>query len=218
MIFQLQVYGGGNIQSVLAMLNNWGLQDLWIPFILIFALIFAILQKVKIFKKDVPASGTPPNVIAAHQIGDKKINGILAFTISLILAPGHALRYYPPNVDPFNIIITFIPQSMIALVGLLLVLLLIGFVSPTTNRTFMNNTLVLIFVVIAVLAVLTSIISGIYPAFVPDWIRFNPLLQAVVVVIAVMALVIWYITRDDTPTGQGTRETIQDWFGPDTPP
>jgi len=218
MIFQLQVYGGGNIQSVLAMLNNWGLQDLWIPFILIFALIFAILQKVKIFKKDVPASGTPPNVIAAHQIGDKKINGILAFTISLILAAGHALRYYPPNVDPFNIIITFIPQSMIALVGLLLVLLLIGFVSPTTNRTFMNNTLVLIFVVIAVLAVLTSIISGIYPAFVPDWIRFNPLLQAVVVVIAVMALVIWYITRDDTPTGQGTRETIQDWFGPDTPP
>ena len=200
--------GGGNIQSVLFWLNNWGLQDLWIPFILLFALIFAILQKIKIFSKTVPAPGaTPPT----RTVGDGKLNGILAFTISLILAAGHSLHYYPPNVDPFIIITTFIPQTGIALVAILLAILMLGFIDYGTNKSFKDSGIVMLFIAIAVGAVLISIITSIFPAFAPDWLRFNPMLQAVIVVIAVMGLVIWYITRDDTPNP--TPSKISDWLG-----
>ncbi len=205
--------GAGNLQSVLVVLNNWGLQDLWIPFILIFALIFAILQKIKIFSKKyqppAPAGGgaAPP----AYDVGDKKINGILAFTISLMLAAGHALRYYPPEYDPFIIITTFIPQTGIALVAILLAILMIGFIPLGTNKTLKDNGLMLFFVTIALAAVLISVLSGIWPTFAPDWLRFNPLLQAVLLVIAVMILVIWWVTRDDTST-TSTRDSIRGWY------
>ncbi|MBS3125053.1 hypothetical protein J4211_02255 [Candidatus Woesearchaeota archaeon] len=206
--------GSGNLQAILYWLNNWGLNDLWIPFILLFSIIFAVLQKIKIFGIDVPAQAATANTpaIPPYRKGDKKINGILAFTISLILAAGHTLRYYPPETDPFIIITTFIPQTGVALVAILLAILLFGFIGLGSPAGVKNNGVVMIFIAIAVVAVLASIIGGIYPAFAPDWLRFNPMLQAVIVVIAVMGLVIWYITRDDTP-GPGARQTVRDWFG-----
>lgn len=204
MLFQFtQYYGGGagNFQTALYWLNNWGLQDLWIPFILIFGLLFGILQKIAIFHSATKKIKTKNEKGEMVEIPapDKKINGILAFTISLILAAGHVMRYYPPNVDPFNIIIQFIPQTGVALVAILLAILILGFVAdkPTTN-----NSMITVFVIIAIAAVLVSILGAIYPAFMPDWLRFNPLLQAVVIVIAIMGLVIWYITKDDD-TGSG---------------
>lgn len=205
--------GAGNLQSVLVLLNNWGLQDLWIPFILIFALIFAILQKIKIFSKTlpaVPAQGTTPGT-PERVVGDKKINGILAFTISLMLAAGHTLRYYPVEYDPFIIITTFVPQTGIALVAILLAILMVGIIPLGRGKTLLDSGIVLIFVTIALLAVLVSIIGGIWPTFAPDWLRFNPLLQAVVIVVAVMGLVVWYITRDDSRPAD-IRTRLRGWY------
>ena len=75
MLFQfIPYYGGGsgNLQSVLWWLNNWGLQDLWLPFILIFTLVFAILQKIKLFNYKVKK----PDGTDGEEVGSKKMNGI----------------------------------------------------------------------------------------------------------------------------------------------
>ena len=67
-------------QDIFYSLNNLGILDVFVPFLLLFPIIFAIMQKTKILGEN------------------KKINLTLALTITLIVIVPHVLGTYPPKL------------------------------------------------------------------------------------------------------------------------
>ena len=187
MIYQMPVYSGGQFQSVLYWLNSWGLQDAILPFLLIFTLLFAVLQKISIFTKTETGGVAKP---------DRKINGILSFVIAALVVIPHITGYYStafgPNSDPVVVINTFLPATAILLLVMLMVIILTGFVGGVPN------TVIRLVAIVATLVLLITIVSEAWPGLAPAWLQFSdPNLQALVIVLLVFGLVVWFVTKDD---------------------
>jgi len=94
-------------------LEEMGLLDSLLPFILIFTIIFAVLQKTKIIGE-----------------GRKQFNTVIALIMSLMVVIPHVTGRYPPGQDIVLIINTALPQVSILIVAVLAALLLIGVFAP----------------------------------------------------------------------------------------
>ncbi|HLF55012.1 MAG TPA: hypothetical protein VI612_04800 [Candidatus Nanoarchaeia archaeon] len=193
--------GGERLRAVFTTLQGWGFQDFILPTILIFAIIFAILQKVAIFKVKKGANDVP----------DRKINGILALAIAMLIVIPHTVGYYPPEMDPIRIINQFLPNTMILLVAIVLSMILIGLVAkdkPPQPIHFIMG-------LIAIIALLAVIIKAAFPAFVPRW-AMDQNTQALIIVLLTMALVAWFVMsppREPTAAGQDPYKRLKGWFG-----
>src|SRR3989338_7997013 len=86
-----------------------GLTDALLPFLLIFTVIFAIMQKFKFLGE-----------------GKKNINVMLALIIGLLVVIPHIMGTYPPDRDVVDIINKAIPEVSILLVAIIMLLLLVG--------------------------------------------------------------------------------------------
>ena len=90
-------------------LDNWGLTDVMLPFLLIFVIIFAILQKAKILGE-----------------GKKNLNVIIALVVALLVVVPHVTGRYSGYADPVQIINDSLPQVSVVLVAVIFLLILIG--------------------------------------------------------------------------------------------
>lgn len=184
--------GGDRLASVFQILQNYGFQDFLLPFLLFFALMFAILQKTGLFQN---ASGKT----------DRKINGVISGAIAGLIVVPHVLRLYPQNMDPVELMYQFLPMSTVAFVVLLAALLFIGLVVPGSMAK--PNLITGIIGIIAAGIVLISFLRNIVPGLIPTWVVIDPTVQALAIVIGVMLLVIWFIageeSSDDFVTGFG---------------
>lgn len=99
----------GQLQNMLLRLDNMGLTDILLPFLLIFVIIFAILQKTKVLGEE-----------------RKNLNIIVALVVGLLVVIPHATGKFPPYSDPVVIINDSLPQVSIVLVAVIFLLVLIG--------------------------------------------------------------------------------------------
>ena len=99
----------GQFQNMLYRLDNMGLTDILLPFLLIFVIVFAILQKTKVLGEE-----------------RKNLNIVVALVVGLIVVIPHATGRFPPNADPVLIINEALPQLSIVLVAVIFLLVLIG--------------------------------------------------------------------------------------------
>jgi len=99
----------GQLQNMLYRLDNLGLTDILLPFLLIFVIVFAILQKTKVLGEE-----------------RKNLNIIVALVVGLLVVIPHATGRFPPNADPVIIINDALPQLSIVLVAVIFLLVLIG--------------------------------------------------------------------------------------------
>jgi len=196
MLLQYPYYAGSG-RGLWQTLLDWGFLDALLPFILIFVLIFAILQKVEIFKE-----GDKP---------DRRINGILAMIISAMVVAPHIMGLYPPQSDPILIILQFLPTAAILLVAILMVIILLGLAGGTIPS------LMLWAIALGALGILLFVILG---AIIPDFIfrlafLQDPSIQALIIILLVMGLVGYFITRDETTDEdkKGFGNFIKAWFG-----
>ena len=90
-------------------LENWGLTDVMLPFLLIFVIIYAILQKTHILGE-----------------GKKNLNVVVAVVVALLVVIPHVTGRFPSNADPVVIINEALPQVSIVLVAVVFLLILIG--------------------------------------------------------------------------------------------
>src|SRR3989338_2266723 len=90
-------------------LESWGLTDVLLPFLLIFTLIFAVLEKSKLL-------GTEK----------RNLNTVLALVISLITVIPHITGTYPAGFDPIDIMNSALPAVSIVIVAIIMLLILIG--------------------------------------------------------------------------------------------
>jgi hypothetical protein len=181
MMFQYY-YRGGGLQTFAYSLQQWGLYDVVLPFLLFFAILFAVLQRTHLF-------GEKKNNI---WYPDRKINGIIALVISLIIVLPHVTRSYPIQADPVLIVNKFLPGSAIIIIAVLMTLLLIGL---TGGKIPSLVTFIVALVAIGMLALV--FLASVFPALKWQWgpLR-DPNIVALIVILLIFGLVVWFIVRE----------------------
>ena len=99
-------YGGGEVGAVITQWQQAGIFDLVLPFLLIFAIIYGILEKTKLFKEN------------------KAINPVIGFIVALISIQFDVIPIFFSEI---------FPRVGIGLVILLISLIFLGFIIPKEN-------------------------------------------------------------------------------------
>jgi hypothetical protein len=167
-------------------LENLGITDVLLPFLLIFTLVFAVLQKSKILGMD--KDGHP----------HKKFN----VTISLIMALGvvipHITNSYPYNADVVDIINRALPNVSLVVVAIVMFMLLVGIWGKELNVA--GSALSVWVTILSIIAILVifAVAAG-WMGDMPYWLRFleDPETQALVIIIIVFGLIIKFITGEE---------------------
>jgi hypothetical protein len=193
MLFQIGTYGGSNVFQYL---YDWGLIDALLPFLLIFVLVFAVLQRVALFKN-------------AQSQPDRRINGVLALIIGAMVVVPHIIGLYPETSDPIFIINSFLPHTAVLLIAILCVVLLLGMAGGTIPNLLLWA-IALFAVGLLVFVILMAMIPGYWPTF--DFLR-DPAIQALLIILLVLGLVGYFVIRE--PGGeQGFANWLNVWVGP----
>ncbi|MAE13813.1 hypothetical protein CMO92_04565 [Candidatus Woesearchaeota archaeon] len=165
-------------------LENMGLSDVLLPFLLIFVVVYAVLQKVKIF-------GT-----------EKDKNKPYSVTIALVLALAvvipHITGRYPPGKDVVEIMNSALPNISLFLVAILCLLIILGLLGDEVNIA--GGSLASWAVLISLLAVVVIFggAAGWFGTGFPWGMNFlrDPDTQALVTVILVFGIIIYFITHE----------------------
>lgn len=190
---------GGTLGDVIIQLDNLGLTDVLLPFLLIFTILFAVLQKSKLLGAD-----------------KKNFNIILALIISLLVVIPHITNSYPENADVVQIINQSIPNVAVVIVAILMVLLLMGVFG--VEFTWAGK--VTGWIVMIALACVVGIFgkaAGWWGEGVslPWWLSWfgDPNTQTLIVVLLVFGIIIWFITGSGGQTqGSGFVEEFGKLF------
>ena len=91
-----------NFVNVFEELNNLGVMDSLLPFLLIFTIVFAVLEKTKIIGE-----------------GKKQFNVIIALVISLMVVIPHVTGNYPPGQDAVQTINNALPNVSVVIIAVM---------------------------------------------------------------------------------------------------
>ena len=184
----------GIFQNGIIALERIGLTDVLLPFLLIFTLVFAILQKTELLGKD-----------------RKNFNVMLSLIMALAVIIPHVTGSYP-GVDVVNVINAALPNVSLLIVLVLMVLLLVGIFGggPVWKGNRLSGIVALISFVVVIY---------IFGAAANFWNMSNnfqflkdPDTQAVVVVVLVFAILVWYITKEEKPEGSRILKDFGEMF------
>ncbi len=167
-------------------LDRIGVVDVLFPFILVFTVIFAVLQKAKIL-------GDPEKV--------KKFNVIIALVMAFAVVIPHVLNVYPAGADVVQIMNDSLPQVSIVVIAILMFLIMIGIFGFEFAGGRLSGWIVFLALLLTIYIFGTS--AGWLWGF-PQWLNFlnDPDLQALVVIILVFGIIVWFITKEPKPAGE----------------
>jgi len=164
--------------SMIYWLDEIGVADVLLPFILIFTLVFAILQKAKILGEEPKA---------------RKYNTLIALVIALTLVFQHLL--YPSPNDPVEILNNIIPNVSAVLVVGLLFLMLVGLFFPDQIH---SDFIRWIGVIGSVIVMIVIIFNALGWYSLPSWLSWlgDPETYTMIIVLVVFGLIVWWITGE----------------------
>ena len=176
------------LENFINMLNNWGITDVLLPFLLVFTIVYAVLQKAKIFGEE-----------------KKNFNVIIALVLGLSVVIPHVTGTYPPGADIVVMINTVLPHISLIAIAFIMLLILVGIFGGQWISTALSGWMALISVVAVVI-----IFGGaagwwdesrwLFDFFGEDAIAF-------LVMILVFGAIIWFITREKKTAGT----TVTNW-------
>jgi hypothetical protein len=188
-------------QEFFANLEMWGFTDVLLPFILVFTIVFAALQKTRILGE-----------------GKKQFNVIIALVMGAAIIFPHVTGSYADLIgfDPVVVINQSLPQVSIILVAIVMVLLIIGVFGNELD--FAGTPLSGWIVILAFLAVLLIFGSATGWIALPDWLYFlnDPQIQSLVVMILVFGIIIWFVTKEDKKADE--KGFVDKYFSPSMQP
>jgi len=182
------------------MLERSGFMDLILPLLLFFAVFFAILQKVELFKtRDKEGKPAGP---------DRKLNTVIALALGLSIVVPHAAGVLPTQYDPVLVLQGILPSSGIVIIVALFAVMLLGFAGGGQVPNYLTG----LVGIGSVLALLVIAVYAIWPRTPQLAFLNNPVMQSALIIIAVMGLVIWFVTSDDEKYDAG--KSLRAWYDP----
>lgn len=176
----------GIFEDGLIQLEQAGILDVILPFILVFTIVFAVLQKTKILGDE---NGKPR----------KNFNAVIALVMGMAVVIPHVIGSYPDGADVVVIINNALPNVSVILVAVIMLLLIMGVFGGDVNIA--GSSLSGWAVLFSIIATIVIFANAAEWFMLPDWLSFleDPETQALVIVILVFALIIWFITKEDKP-------------------
>ncbi len=167
-------------------LESYGLTDALLPFILIFTILFAMLQKT--------------HILGA---GKKNFNVIVSLCIAALAVIPHITGSYPRGYDIVQILNRALPNVSLIVVAVVMALLLIGLMGGEAK--WMGGSLSGMIAIAAFLGIIYIFggAAGWWNNVAFRW--WDEDVITLVVVILVFAIIIWYITKESTPAEQASK-------------
>lgn len=174
-----------NLEEFVRILESWGIMDVLLPFLLVFVVIFAVLQKTRILGE-----------------GRRRFNAIFSIVLGLMFVIPHVTGVYSSwGFDPVDIMNKALPQVSIVLIAIVMLLILIGVLGG--ERNWMGGALSGWVAIAAIIAIVA--IFGAAAGWWANWRWFESFFGAdtiaVIVMILVFAVIIWWVTK-----GEGSDE------------
>ncbi|MFH1073066.1 MAG: hypothetical protein V1743_06575 [Nanoarchaeota archaeon] len=195
-------------QDFIIYLDSIGVADVLLPFILIFTVVFAILQKT--------------NILGSKEKRNRNFNTIVALVMGLAVVIPHVLGRYPPGTDVVDIMNSALPNVSVVIIAILMLLLIVGIFGHNIN--LMGGSIGGWVVIAAIITVGIIFASAANWFNMPGWLGFlnDSETQSLVVIILVFAIVIWFITREDKTPEERKERNIGENFrkllgGPERP-
>jgi hypothetical protein len=188
--------GGGVFSGLVTYLDNFGITDIIIPFVLIFTILFAVLQRIKLF-------------------GDqsKKYNVVIALAIALLSIFPHVTGRYQ-DFDIVNVINSSLPQIGLILIALVLLMVLVGLVSGKEQSG--SSSLILgLAGILGVVLLVVVFWRALFPYSTPTWLSFldDPSIQALIIILVVFGLIVWFVTKEPNDGKGKGMENVRKGFG-----
>jgi hypothetical protein len=169
----------------------YGIMDVLLPFILVFTIVFAVMQKTKI-------------------LGDKKqFNVVIALILGLLFVAPHIAGTYPLGYDPVQVMNETLPSISLVSISAIMLLLLMGifgtgFAAAATPVIALAALGFVIYIFGSSLRLWTG------PSQIFTW--WSSETTELMIVILIFGLIIWFITREPTSTtGADTLKKV--WGG-----
>jgi len=185
------------LEDVFWRLEEMGFTDVFLPFILIYTIIFAILQKIELFGKG----------------KSRRFNAIISLALAIGVIIPHSLNQYPPGTDVVEILNTALPNMSLLIIAIVFILIIIGMFGGSTKwGEGMIGGFVSI-IALACVAIIFGSAAGWWEA--NGWLSFlsDPDIQAVILIIAVFWMIISMITKEDAAEGKDTMSRMGKFFG-----
>jgi hypothetical protein len=192
-------------------LVEMGIADVVLPFLLVFTVIFAILQKTLI--------------LGSKKEGEKKIpyknyNIILSLILGLLVIIPHVVmgtgdpfdgRLNNGWLDVVEIMNNSLPNISLIAVMIIMVMILAGLMKINIFGTNLAGIMAIICVIGVGFIFLAS--AGIFSYNLPPWLDFmnDDETRGAMIIILVFGLLIWFITRE--PKKEKTSPTLLDTVG-----
>ncbi len=185
-----------NFYDAIETLAESGFLDIFLPFMLIFVIVFAVLQKSHILGK-----------------GDdkRKYNIVLALVMGLSVVVPHVLGRYPPESDPVLMINNVLPNISLIMLAVIAFIMIVGVFGANIKigDSASLHTIIVIFAALAV--IITFGVAAGWFGQLPWWLQFleDESTQVTFIVILISALLIALIagpsnsknkSKDDGPT------------------
>jgi len=180
-------YGGGDLYNIIGQAQEIGIYDVILPFLLVFTIVFAVLQKTKIFGED-----------------KKNINFVVALVLALLFLQNNYLIF---------VLQRFLPNISLFLIIFLMFLLVLGvFLGPQTGVSGTATTFAFIVSVITVLvAVSTDLMPYGFGSNIFDWwYNIDPGTRTLIWVIIIFAVVIALVTHEKKSEGNGLGKVVRE--------
>ena len=181
-----------NLQDFFRAAERWGLTDVILPFLLIFIIYFAILEKSKVLGND-----------------KKNLNIGVSLVIGLTVIIPHIMGYYPPGSDVVDIMNKALPSVSIVVVAIIMLLVLLGIFGGDANMMGikMGNWVAVIALVIIIW--IFGGAAGWWGQRAGMWNRFfGSDIVAIIIILLVFGLIIAFVTGegdDDKQKGYMSR-------------
>lgn len=184
--------------EMIRLLESYGISDVLLPFILIFTIVFAVMQKTKLLGD-----------------GRKNYNVVIALVMALGVVIPHILGSYPnPDYDVVNIMNKALPQVSIILVAVLMVLIIIGLFGANIQLagTTMGGWFTLIALIL--IGIIFGNAAGWFDAGWLDRLIPDSDTRNLIVIILVFGIIIFFITKDTPDSNKkGFFQNIGDELG-----
>ncbi len=183
------MYGAWDFRNMIYSLEQIGVLDVIMPFILIFTIIYAVLQKTKIMGKD--SKGNPR----------KNFNVIIALVMALAVVIPHVTGRNLYGISVVDIINNALPNVALVAVIIVMILLTIGVFGKEFD---IGEGFGGVFVIFAFLVIgfIFAASAGLFRyGSLPHWLYFiyDSQFQALVVTLLVFGVIIYFITKEEKP-------------------